>query len=189
MSQASSLTLKSHTLSGRPDRSHAGHDEQLVKLLCWSSLFVLVAVVFGRFLLVGRGSMLNMLFPILTLAIGVQLYYLQPQLYLGYCWWLWFLTPEIRRMADLQGGYTAINPLMLAPLLVSGLTLITAIRRSPMLGSKSLVGFVPVILAMAYGTVVGVVTTGAGRRRVFAPRLGGAHHTGDLRRVSPGELR
>ena len=29
-----------------------------------------------------------------------------------------------------------------------------------MLGSKSLIGFVPVILAMAYGTVVGVVTTG-----------------------------
>jgi hypothetical protein len=112
-------------------------------------------------LILGRGALLKLVFPLAGTGLGGFLFATNPPLFLGYAWWIWFLTPEIRRIADFQGGWTAVNPLMLTPLLVSGLCVVTLVQRGAALRQRTLYGFAPILLAIFYGTIIGIVTTGA----------------------------
>lgn len=132
--------------------------ERQRNLLGWSLILILCCVIAGV-LIVGRGGVLSLLFPVLGVAVGAFLLVACPNLFLGFAWWLWFLTPELRRMADFQGGWNAVNPLMLTPLLVSGLTVFSIARRAYDLTLKGMVGFVAIMISLVYGTLVGVVTT------------------------------
>ena len=49
---------------------------------------------------------LNYAYLAATLAVGALLYWRRPGLYIGFTWWLWFLTPEVRRLVDYQQGWT-----------------------------------------------------------------------------------
>jgi hypothetical protein len=146
--------------SGRgPLRVRTGRDAHFPEVLGWTAILVFCAVV-AIILLIGRGSILEFAFPALGTAVGAILFATSPRLFLGFAWWLWFLTPEIRRIADFESGWNPVNPLMLTPLLVSGITVVTALKRASALHVKSLFGFIPIFVALAYGTLVGIVTTG-----------------------------
>jgi hypothetical protein len=144
----------------RRPRSRTGSDRDLSAFLGWMAILVFCVGV-AIILLIGRGGLLDIAFPVMGTAVGAILFFTSPRLFLGYAWWLWFLTPEIRRLADFQGGWNPVNPLMLTPLLVSGMTAVTVLRRAAALRAKSLFGFVPLFIALTYGTFVGIVTTGA----------------------------
>jgi hypothetical protein len=123
----------------------------LILVLCSTATFLV---------LIGRGGLLNLTFPALATGVGLYLFSTNRALFLGFSWWLWFLTPEVRRFADFQGGYNAISPIMVTPLLVSGLTFFTLCAHAPQLRVRTLAGFIPVIIAIFYGTIVGIITTG-----------------------------
>jgi hypothetical protein len=69
---------------------------------------------------------------------------------------LWFLTPEVRRLAEYQGGdYNPENPMMLAPYIVVGIAFFTLLRHLPKLQLNRYFPFCLVFLGIFYGELVG----------------------------------
>ena len=68
-----------------------------------------------------HADLLNFLFPFLGIVVGGLLYATRPAVYIGFTFWIWFLTPFIRRVVDYQvGEFTTVSFIMLTPYLVSG---------------------------------------------------------------------
>jgi hypothetical protein len=95
-----------------------------------------------------------------TLVVGALLYWRRPGLYVGFTWWLWFLTPEVRRLMDYAQGWNPINPVMLAPFLVSGLTFFALMHHLPKLQLTRFFPFVLVLFGIFYAYAVGVYRAG-----------------------------
>jgi hypothetical protein len=132
---------------------------RLSSLILLSAILGLVALVAGC-LFAHKGSWLHLLYPLGTLIVGGFLYLRYPVLYVGFMWWLWFLTPEVRRLVDYQSGWHPQSTVMLAPYLVAGFTLFTLLRHSPKLQDYP---FFPIGLTSAgllYGFGVGVLKVG-----------------------------
>jgi hypothetical protein len=144
---------------GWPLRTFAVRDASFGTTVGWGLILALTALT-GLLLVQGAGGALTLLFPLAATAIGAFLFFVSPHLFLGFAWWLWLLTPEIRRLSDFEGGWNPINPIMLSPMLVSGLAALTLVKRGMALHRKSLFGFLPIFIALVYGTIVGIVTTG-----------------------------
>jgi hypothetical protein len=109
--------------------------------------------------LLSAGKILTLVFPISALAIGLYLYFKAPLLYVGFTWWLWFLAPLVRRLADYRGGgFTDPSPISLAPYLVTFVALITVYRHLPKAYRQ---GGLPLILALAgifYAFLIGLIS-------------------------------
>ena len=67
----------------------------------------------------GFGGMLKLGFPFLALLVAALLYVQDPFGYLSFTWWIWFVTPLVRRLVDHHVGWTSVSPVMLTPYLVS----------------------------------------------------------------------
>src|SRR3569833_3248376 len=67
-----------------------------------------------------QGTVLTLAFPVLAIATGLWLYFKSPARYVGFMWWLWFLSPEVRRLADWsKGSFTPTSLIQVAPLAVT----------------------------------------------------------------------
>jgi hypothetical protein len=89
--------------------------------------------------------------------VGALLYVRYPLLYIGFTWWIWFLTPLVRRLIDQQSGWQDPSILLLAPPLVTLISIVTLFRHLP---SAHLKGGGPFILCFAsvfYGFLIGLV--------------------------------
>ncbi|MCM1982385.1 O-antigen ligase domain-containing protein [Lyngbya confervoides] len=94
----------------------------------------------------GAPRLVNLLYPLEALLLGLFLYLRFPILYLGLTWWLWILSPLVRRLVDYRSAFTQPSPVLLAPILVSlisGLTLLKCIPRMNQLGG------LPYLLALS----------------------------------------
>lgn len=100
------------------------------------------------------------IYLLVTLAAGIYLYRRHPGAYIGFAWWLWFLTPEARRLVDYVQGWNPVNPMMLAPYLVSGLTFFTLVYHLPKLRLNRFFPFAMIFLSLAYAYAVGILHTG-----------------------------
>lgn len=118
------------------------------------SLFFAIAIIGAR---IGLGSALNLLFPLGALSVGFYLFSRYPTLYIGFTWWLWFITPFIRRIADYWGSYTEPSPMLLAPFLVTSLTILHAIKELPSANNKGSLPFALACTGVLYGFWVGVI--------------------------------
>jgi hypothetical protein len=103
---------------------------------------------------------LNYAYLAATLAVGALLYWRRPGLYIGFTWWLWFLTPEVRRLLDYVQGWNPINPVMLAPYLVSALAFFTLVHHLPKLQLNRYFPFVLIFSGVFYAYAVGVYRAG-----------------------------
>lgn len=108
-------------------------------------------------LLAGLGKILNILFPAGSLAVGVFLYLRYPIFYVSFTWWVFFLTPFVRRVADYRSGFTDPSPILLAPILVAMLTLITFYRNLPKAHHQGGLPFVLSAMGVFYGFLVGLI--------------------------------
>jgi O-Antigen ligase len=124
--------------------------------VCWCLILSFV-ILTAMLLLVHQGQLLLLAFPAGALVLGFVLYVVAPPLFLGFAWWLWFLTPEVRRIVDYQTAWHVTSTIMLAPYLVSGLSLLTACHRLPLLRRREMAPFAGIFAALAYGTLVGVI--------------------------------
>jgi len=82
-------------------------------------------------LIAGLGKVLNFAFPTLALVVGIFLYFRAPILYNGFSWWMWFLAPLVRRLADFRSGFSDPSAILFAPYLVALVTLITFFKNLP----------------------------------------------------------
>lgn len=132
---------------------------RLSSLAALAAILGLVFLVAGC-VLTGRAVLLNQLYPLGALLVGVLLYLRHPALYVGFAWWVWFLTPEVRRLVDQQGGWNPESTVMLAPYLVAGLTFFTLIRHSPKLQVSPFLPIGVTLAGIAYGFGMGVLGVG-----------------------------
>lgn len=105
--------------------------------------------------------LLTYLFPFLSVLIGLLLYAARPALYVGFVFWIWFVTPFIRRIVDYQTGeFTTVSLIMLTPFLVSAITVFSFFRFFRLLGQRAYLSFLLPFLALGYGYVVGIIKAG-----------------------------
>jgi hypothetical protein len=131
----------------------------VAQVVPWS-LVVGFAALVAALLAAHMGQIVELAFPALALLVGATLYFRHPTLYLGFTWWLWFLTPEVRRLVDYQIGWNEISPIMIAPYLVSSMAALTLLRCLPQLLRPPLFPFMLILMALIYGYSIGLVHAG-----------------------------
>lgn len=111
----------------------------------------------GLCLVPGTGRIFNFAFPALALAVGVFLYLRYSILYMGFTWWMWFLTPLVRRLSDYRSGFHDPSPILLAPYLVTLVSIATLIRYIPKLRRQGGLPFILSLVGVFYGFLVGLI--------------------------------
>lgn len=109
------------------------------------------------FIAVGAGKILNLAFPGGAFVVGVFLYFRYPILYIGFAWWMWFLTPLVRRLADYRGSFTDPSPILLAPYLVLLITLVTLGQNLPKINRQGGLPFLLSFVGIGYAYLVGLI--------------------------------
>jgi len=134
-----------------------GFQLSLQPALAWMAIIGL-ALLTLLLVVVGAGKILNYVFPAGAFLVGVFLYFRAPLLYTGFCWWIWFLAPLVRRLADFRGGgFTNPSPILLAPYLVTLVTLITLRKHLPTASRQGGMPFILAIIGTVYGLLIGVI--------------------------------
>lgn len=105
----------------------------------------------------GAGALVNLFFPLGAFIVGLILYFRAPLLYTGFTWWLWFLTPLVRRLADWKSSYMEPSPILLAPFLVTLITVITLWKNLPKVNRQGGLAYVMSFSAVLYGILVGLI--------------------------------
>jgi hypothetical protein len=105
----------------------------------------------------GAGKVLNLAFPVGALAVGVFLYFRYPIFYVSFTWWIWFLTPLVRRLADWKSRFTDPSPILLAPYLVTLIALVTLWKNFPKLFKTDGFPFILSSIGVFYGFCIGLV--------------------------------
>lgn len=131
------------------------------------SLLLASALVLGSVCLItilfwqGMASLVNYAYPTTALVVGLWLYGTRPALYLGFTWWIWFVTPFVRRLVDYGiGHFTPTSPVMLAPYLVTGIAVLTLFRAGKRLARRDHVPFLLLLLGIGYGYLIGLIKVG-----------------------------
>lgn len=109
--------------------------------------------------LAGAGSILNLFFPAGAFIVAVFLYFRAPVLYLGFTWWVCFLSPLVRRLADYRSGFIEPSPILLAPFLVVLVTLVTLYQNLPKANRIGGLPFVFCFASIFFGICLGFVQT------------------------------
>jgi O-Antigen ligase len=107
--------------------------------------------------LAGAGSILRLLFPLGSLIVGIFLFAKYPTIYIGFTWWLWFITPWLRRIIDYRSGWDGNGVILTAPFLVTLITIITFIQYLPRSYRMGGLPIVITILGVVYGFLIGIV--------------------------------
>lgn len=125
----------------------------------WVVIFLFWAFPF-IFFMAHLSALTNYLFPISAFCLSIVLYRTSPRLYISNTWWLWFITPEIRRLVDYQVGFQSVSPVMLSPYLATGLAFFTVVAYLPELRYKLLFPMALASAGVIYGYLVGVINAG-----------------------------
>jgi hypothetical protein len=119
------------------------------------TLGLVITTILG--VLAGAGKILNLAFPVAALGVGIYLYFRAPILYNGFTWWVWILTPFLRRIIDFRIGYTEPSPILLAPFFVTGVSIITLVQQFPNARRFGGVPFIMAIGGVLYGFLIGLI--------------------------------
>lgn len=111
-------------------------------------------------------QLLSLAYMGVSTIVAAWLYISSPTLYLGFIWWLWFLSPFVRRIIDYHLGFftppsAAFS--LLAPYTATLVILIDLPRFGRMLGRRLCVPLLICFAAVLYGYLVGVAKVGTFR--------------------------
>lgn len=122
----------------------------------WTAILILI--FFSVLCLIaGVGKILNLTFPLAASAVGLLLYFRYPILYIGFTWWIWFLTPLLRRLVDYRSGFTDPSPILLSPYLVTFATIFTLWQYLPKTHRQGGLAFIMSLTGLFYGFSVGLI--------------------------------
>jgi hypothetical protein len=111
-------------------------------------------------LLAAAPNALRVGFPALAAITAVALFWRSRTVYIQFCFWLWFLSPLVRRLVDYRTEFVATSPLLLAPFLaasVSGVVLVGHLRTLGRRGNSGALPFVGALAGVGFGTVYGLI--------------------------------
>jgi hypothetical protein len=120
----------------------------------WLAIGVFV-LLSGVLLAAGLGKVLNYAYPALAVLVGIYLFSKHSVLYVGFTWWLWFLSPLVRRLSDHRSSFTDPSPILLAPFLVSLITLMVIFQYAPSFKRPASIIFLAAFLSVLYGYIMG----------------------------------
>ncbi|MEG4026029.1 MULTISPECIES: O-antigen ligase domain-containing protein [unclassified Microcoleus] len=144
-------------IQGIPNNSRKqGFSLTLQPQAAWMAILGLLLII-TLCLVAGLGKVLNIIFPAGCLGVGLFLYLRYPILYIGFTWWVFFLTPFIRRVSDFRSGFTEPSPILLAPPLVATITIVTFYRNFPKAHEQGGLSFVLSAMGVFYGFLVGMI--------------------------------
>ena len=130
-----------------------GRREWLPSAMLWLITAVLIVA--------HQGTVLTLAFPVLAILTGLWLYFKSPARYIGFMWWLWFLSPEVRRLADWsKGSFTPTSLIQVAPLAVTMISAFSLLRYYRLLGQRRGLPVLLILLGLVYAYLVGVVSSG-----------------------------
>ncbi|MBP5976023.1 O-antigen ligase domain-containing protein [Brasilonema sp. CT11] len=115
--------------------------------------FVLLNVAFYF----AGAAKLRLIFPISSFVVAIFLYLRHPILYLGFTWWMWFLSALIARLIDFRAGWDPTRQILIAPYLVTFVTLATTFKYLPSASRQGGLPFVFALVGVFYGFLVGLV--------------------------------
>ena len=104
-----------------------------------------------------KPQLLRVAIPAMAALVGWLLYTSRPITYISYSLWVWFLAPFVRRIVDWHFGFFEPNFVLLAPLLVSGISLFTLLPSARRSSERIPVSFVLCGVAVFYGFVIGLL--------------------------------
>ncbi len=114
------------------------------------------------------GGFLRLAFPAASFLVGGFLFFRYPILYIGFAWWMWFLTPLVRRLVDFESGWVDPSPVLLAPFLVTLISLLTFFRQLPKAITGNGLPFVLSMVGVGYGFLVGLLSVGSATSVIVA---------------------
>ncbi|MCX4172160.1 MULTISPECIES: O-antigen ligase family protein [Paraburkholderia] len=125
------------------------------------SLPVLLFAMTLGLILLHQGGLVEYFFPLGAFGVALVLYWRSPAHYIGFVCWLFFLTPEVRRLADfVNGSFNQQSPIMVATLLAVSLTGLTLLKHVSLLGQRRAAPLVLIVIALLYAFVVGMAQVG-----------------------------
>ncbi|OUL30025.1 glucose-6-phosphate isomerase [Nostoc sp. 106C] len=105
----------------------------------------------------GAAAILRLVFPATALLVGLFLYLRHPILYIGFTWWIWFLTPLVSRLIDYRVGWDATRQILITPYLVVFVTIGTFLRYLPSTLRQGGLPFLLAFIGVFYGFLVGLI--------------------------------
>ena len=93
--------------------------------------------------------------PLLSLLVGGFLFWRSKPAYIGVVFWLWFLTPYLGRMSDFQAGSSGANPVLLAPYLAAGVSVVTMLTSRSAIAQRKSLPYICALASIFYGAVIG----------------------------------
>ncbi len=121
----------------------------------WIVIAIFVAISLAS--LVVAPQFLNLIIPATAVLVGLFLYNNSPLTYIGFTWWIWFLSPFVRRLADYHSTYTEPSPILLAPYLVTLISALTFMQKSIKFENKIDICFLLAFLGTIYALFIGLV--------------------------------
>jgi hypothetical protein len=119
------------------------------------------ALLVVALLAMGQAGLVRYLFPVGAFAVAALLFRLGPAPYLEFAWWLWHISPGVRRYVDYQlGGWDQQSIMSLTPFLVSSIAIFGVLRRIPELKRRIFIPWVVAIACVLYGSFLGVLRVG-----------------------------
>ncbi|YAF93970.1 MAG: O-antigen ligase domain-containing protein [Nodularia sp. CChRGM 3473] len=105
----------------------------------------------------GAAALLRLVYPVTALVVAVFLYLRHPILYIGFTWWIWFITPFAARLIDYRVGWDPTRQMLVAPYLVVFVTIATFLRHFPRATRQGGLPFVLAFFGVSYGFLVGLI--------------------------------
>lgn len=107
--------------------------------------------------LVAASGIMRFAFPLSAFVVGAFLYFRYPVFYVGFTWWIWFLTPLLARIVDFKSGWDEQRLMLVSPFLVTLLSGITLVRYFPKAYRQGGLPFILAFVAILYGFLIGLV--------------------------------
>jgi O-Antigen ligase len=116
------------------------------------AIFLLLIAV----LLAAGGAPARYGIPVVSTAAAYVLYRQSTLTYVSFVWWLWFLTPFVRRLVDFRSGFAETSPILAVPFLAC-LVCAPTLLKAEIWKRRSSLPFVLASGSAAYGLLVGVL--------------------------------
>lgn len=143
-------------------------DDERATLLAFG-MSILALCVFSALFATSHPSMLRLLslgYLAGTAGVGFWLYLTNPPLYVGFTWWIWFISPFVRRIIDYSiGSFTPpkMAVVLLAPYVVTGFAIFDLPRFGKLLRKRRYAPFLFCFIGICYALLVGLPKSGAFR--------------------------
>lgn len=130
-----------------------------------NSMVVVLPVAYFVFTLLlialHQGRLVTYLYPAGAFIVALYLYVRSPVHYLGFVCWLFFLSAEVRRLADfVNGAFSPKSLIMIAPMIALALCGLSLIKNINSLGERRCAPLVLIVISLVYAFFVGMVRVG-----------------------------